>query len=112
MRYRVGRPRAAARADNRLPYGQPFVLMPDGLSRSGAYAAEVMVDGDGVWRMAMLNIGHRPTVEGFDCAPVSVEVHIIGFCRISTGHRIAVRFIGRPRDEMRFGSVEGLASAA
>lgn len=76
--------------------------------KRGVYAAEVMVDGDGVWRMAMLNIGHRPTVEGSDCAPVSVEVHIIGFCRDIYGHRIAVRFIGRLRDEMRFGSVEAL----
>lgn len=71
----------------------------------GVYAADV--DG----RRAVVNIGRRPTVEGRDDAPISIEAHILDFSGDLYGKRLALDFISRLRGEKRFDSIDELKSA-
>lgn len=76
---------------------------------AGVYAADVKAD---IWespRRAMLNIGHRPTVDKSN-APLTIEVHVIDYDGDLYGHRIEVRFLCRLRDEKTFGSLAELQS--
>lgn len=73
----------------------------------GVYAAEVKIEGQPVSMRAMLNIGSRPTVDAYG-APLSVEVHVIGYEGNLYGRRMVVAFIRRLRDEMKFPSLEAL----
>lgn len=75
----------------------------------GVYAAIVTLP-DGERRPGMLNIGHRPTVDTPD-APVSVEVHVIGYDGDLYGRRISIDFIKRLRGEHRFDSLDELRDA-
>lgn len=70
----------------------------------GVYAA--WADTDEGSFPAMTNIGVRPTVMG---EGVTVESHLIGFEGDLYGREITLRFVGRIRDEMNFGSVERLS---
>lgn len=72
---------------------------------AGVYAADVTIDCDSTPRRAMLNIGHRPTVDSPE-APLSVEVHVIGYSGDLYGHSMSVAFLRRLRDEVRFPSIE------
>lgn len=79
------------------------------LPLAGVYAVEVA--GIDVTRgasalPALLNIGHRPTVQnGTD---LSVEVHIPGFCGDLYGQTLSVTLLRRLRDEQQFPSLEAL----
>jgi len=83
--------------------GEPRQLIP----ASGVYAVDVELDS-GEQRRAMLNIGVRPTVDTSADAPVSIEVHIIGWSGDLYGKTVKIRFVRRLRDERRFPSVEAL----
>lgn len=78
-------------------------LIPAG----GVYAAEVRIDGNNRHIRAMLNIGQRPTVDGGG-APLSIEVHVIGYEGNLYGHSMEVSFLRRLRDEMKFPSIDAL----
>lgn len=73
----------------------PGVLVP----RHGVYAAKVFLD-DGEERMAVTNVGVRPTVSGDD--HVSVESYILDYDGDLYDHRVRVEFHSFLRDERRF----------
>ena len=53
----------------------------------------------------MLNIGKRPTVDGFNR---KIEVHIIGFNEEIYNERISITFVKKIRDEKKFKSLDHL----
>lgn len=74
----------------------------------GVYAVDVTVGDSDERHRGMLNIGHRPTVDTSSAPALSVEVHIIDWTGDLYGKEIAVEFIGRIRDEMRFSDLDAL----
>lgn len=68
----------------------------------GVYAGEML------GHQAVINIGHRPTVEGRPDAPLSIEAHLIGFNGDIYGRTVDLTFIRRLRGEQRFDSLEAL----
>ncbi len=70
----------------------------------GVYAVEVLLHTT-VYG-GMLNIGVRPTLS--DTKTTSIEVHILDFNQTIYNEQIAVRFIGRMRDEISFTCVDEL----
>lgn len=73
---------------------------------NGVYAADVVLP-DRSRRRAILNIGHRPTVDTAD-APVSIEAHILDFEGDLYGKLITIEFLRFLRSERRFSSLDGL----
>jgi riboflavin kinase/FMN adenylyltransferase len=75
------------------------LLPPEGklLPANGVYAA--YVDTDAGTYPAMTNIGVNPTVNG---QGTTIESHLLGFDGDLYGKSIAVRFVKRIRDEIRF----------
>ncbi len=73
------------------------------LPKLGVYATEVLVNG-GSYRAAT-NVGMRPT---FDGAHVTIESHLLDFSGDVTAGAMAVRFLARLRDEMKFSGPEAL----
>lgn len=71
----------------------------------GVYVARTQVDGK-LYR-ALVNIGHRPTVDVAG-APLSVEVYIDGFSGDLYGRELTVEFVHRLRGEHHFPSLEAL----
>lgn len=88
-------------------------LAPDAgklVPASGVYACRAFaVDRCGAIP-AMVNIGHRPTVDA-DGAPISIEAHLIGLPAPADlyGQRLRLDFISHLRQERRFDSPEQLA---
>lgn len=82
--------------------GNPDQLIPG----NGVYAADVILP-DNTRRRAILNIGHRPTVDTAD-APVSIEAHILDFDGDLYGKTVTVEFLKFLRSEQRFSSLDGL----
>jgi riboflavin kinase/FMN adenylyltransferase len=76
---------------------------------SGVYAVEVMVENDPKWHIAMLNIGHRPTIKDSD-GQSTIEAHLIDFGSDLYGKNVTVRFHERLRDEMKFGNIDALVA--
>lgn len=76
---------------------------------SGVYAVEVLVENDPKWHIAMLNIGHRPTIKDSD-GQSTIEAHLIDFGSDLYGKNVAVRFHERLRDEMKFGNIDALVA--
>lgn len=76
----------------------------------GVYTAYVTdEDSPGIRRMAMVNIGSRPTVNsGSD---VTIEAHILDYNGNLYGHTLTVEFHQRIRDERRYPSLDRLVSA-
>jgi len=74
------------------------------LPKSGVYAS--LVEVDGVERVAMMNIGQRPTLD--DGRPVTIEAHILGHEGDLYGRNLVFRLLERLRDEERFPSLEAL----
>lgn len=68
----------------------------------GVYAGEML------GYPAVINIGHRPTVEGRNDAPLSIEAHLIGFSGDLYGRTAELTFIRRLRGEKRFESLDAL----
>jgi riboflavin kinase/FMN adenylyltransferase len=75
------------------------------LPGSGVYAVMARV-GDTFWPAAA-NIGRKPTVAGSD-APITVEIHLIGFEGELYGERLEARFLERIRSEQRFAGLDAL----
>ena len=74
------------------------------LPRCGVYVAQVLVQG--IWRGGMMNVGVRPTVDDSD--QKHIEVHILDFAGDLYGETLAVRFVQRLRDEVKFASFAAL----
>lgn len=81
----------------------PRTLIP----ARGVYVADVSIDGSGTKMRAMLNIGHRPTVDA-PGAPDTIEVHVLGYEGDLYGHLMRVYFLHRLRSEEAFDSLEAL----
>ena len=77
------------------------------LPAEGVYAAEALLP-DGERRGAVVNIGRRPTVEGNNDAPLSVEAHIIGYSGDLYGTPLTLSFVARIRPERKFSSLAAL----
>lgn len=75
---------------------------------NGVYAARA-VTPTGLVFPAMVNIGHRPTVDR-PSAPVSIEAHLIGFSDDLYGRSVTLEFMEFLRGESRFSSVDSLRS--
>ncbi len=77
------------------------------IPQTGVYAA-VATCRNGMAYPSVVNIGHRPTVEKSDTAPLSVEAHLIGFDGDLYGQQLVLGFIARIRPEQRFPDLEAL----
>lgn len=82
----------------------PACLIP----AKGVYAAAITLP-DGTVHPAMLNIGHRPSVDRPD-APISIEAHILDFNGDIYGATVSVDFLHYIRHEQKFPSLEALRS--
>jgi riboflavin kinase/FMN adenylyltransferase len=85
-----------------LAVSDPDKMVP----RNGVYA--VMVEMDGQFYQAMMNIGCRPTIDS-DCINTAIEVNLFEFSGDIYGKELTVFFIGRIRDEKKFTDVRSLA---
>jgi riboflavin kinase/FMN adenylyltransferase len=72
----------------------------------GVYAASITL-ADGTVHPAMLNIGHRPSVDSPQ-APLSIEAHMLDFSGDIYGSTVAVDFLQYMRPEQQFPSLEAL----
>ncbi|MDE7386395.1 MAG: riboflavin biosynthesis protein RibF [Muribaculaceae bacterium] len=72
---------------------------------AGVYACLAAVDGREY--PAMVNIGHRPTVDRSD-APLSIEAHIIGADTDLYDRMLTLKVCDRLRPERRFDSLDAL----
>lgn len=79
------------------------------IPRTGVYAVEVTIEGSAVRHIAMLNIGHRPTIADSDGIR-TIEVHLVNFSGDLYGRVVTVIFRHRLRDEMKFENVDVLAA--
>lgn len=82
-----------------LQLDEPDITVPG----QGVYTALVSL-GDS-WYESMVNIGIRPTLDLYN---VTIEAHLFGFQGDIYGERIAIHFLERIRDEMRFSSLSAL----
>jgi riboflavin kinase/FMN adenylyltransferase len=73
----------------------------------GVYAARISVEG--VSYGAMLSIGTRPTVSSE--GKVTIEAFLFDFDREIYGQEVALQFIQRMRDELKFDSLDTLKDA-
>jgi riboflavin kinase / FMN adenylyltransferase len=71
---------------------------------SGVYAAETTIDG--LRWPAAVNIGVRPTVTAGD--QLVIEAHLLDFAGDLYGTELALDFVGRIRNEIRFNGVDRL----
>ena len=85
-----------------LQLDDPDKLIP----RAGAYAVSVRIDDETEERLAMMNIGRRPTFGGLK---TTLEVHLINFQANLYGHRLTVSFRHWLRPEQPFVTPEALA---
>lgn len=77
-----------------------FVLPPNGV-----YTAHAMIRGQ--THRAVLNIGHRPTVNQ-PTPQLRVEVHLLDFTGDLYGEEMEVAFAAKLRDEKKFASLDEL----
>jgi riboflavin kinase/FMN adenylyltransferase len=76
-----------------------FPLIP----KRGVYITEVEIDGKKF--PAVTNIGYNPT---FDGQRLTIETHILEFSQDLYGRGIALHYLDRIRDEVKFDSVDEL----
>ncbi|MBI3234959.1 MAG: bifunctional riboflavin kinase/FAD synthetase [Bacteroidetes bacterium] len=69
----------------------------------GVYAVKVMINNN-IFN-GMMNIGFRPTVDGYSH---KLEVHIINFNENIYDKNITIEFIAKIRDEQKFSNIESL----
>ena len=76
----------------------------------GVYAAMAFIEDAAEGLPAMVNIGYRPTFKGTakESRHLTVEAHIIGSDMELYGKNVRLEWVGRLRDERKFGSVEEL----
>ena len=77
------------------------------LPATGVYAGRAIVGESDTWP-AIVNIGHRPTVEANADAPISIEAHLAGCSADLYDRRLTIEFDRRLRDEQTFPSLEAL----
>ena len=75
----------------------------------GVYVAQADINDES--RCAVLNIGHRPTVDHSATAALSVEVHLLDFQGDIYNQLLRVNFIHRLRSERKFHSQQELRQA-
>lgn len=75
-------------------------LPPNGVYAVHVRSADVRYEG-------VANLGHRPTIEGGDPAPV-LEAHLFDYSGDLYGQAVEVIFEKRLRDEMKFASLDDL----
>lgn len=75
------------------------------IPKNGVYAAWVKLD-DATSHAAMLNIGHRPTLN--NGSHRTIEIHILNFDGDLYGKSLQLSFIHFLRSEMKFDSVDAL----
>lgn len=97
--YKIGRTLGFPTAN--LAVSNPDKLVP----ANGVYAVKVYLEGHEY--KGMLNIGHRPTLNG---TGRSIEVHILHFSSDIYQKTMRVEFVDRIRDEKKFRRVEELAA--
>ena len=94
----------------RLGYPTANLQLPDAATISlpspGVYAAWAWLE-DGSRRIAMVNIGYRPTVSN-ERHVLSIEAHIDDFEGDLYDQRIRLTFVKRIRDERRMNSLDEL----
>ncbi len=83
---------------------EPQKLLP----ASGVYAVTITSSSAGSEAAAMLNIGHRPTLDS--SGALSVEAHLFDFSGDLYGSRLTLSFIARLREEQHFKSEAELRS--
>lgn len=71
----------------------------------GVYAVRARVDGEGVWRPGVANLGRRPTVDGTD---ERLETHLFDFEGDLYGRTLEVALEAFLRGERRFDGLEAL----
>ncbi len=77
--------------------GQPCIV-----PARGVYAVDIMLPGDDIHR-AIMNIGHRPTVDNGN--DDTLEVHVLDYDGDLYGKTVVVKFLKRLRDERKFDSI-------
>ena len=84
----------------------PRAVMP----APGVYAALAFIEDAAEGLPAMVNIGYRPTFKGTpkESRHLTVEAHIIGSDMELYGKNVRLEWVGRLRDERKFGSVDEL----
>jgi riboflavin kinase/FMN adenylyltransferase len=84
-------------------------LEPDGalLPARGVYAGTCRLPGGAGTRLAVVNVGRRPTFGG---RTVTVEAHLPDFAGDLYGRRVRVSFVARLRDEQRFDGAGALVA--
>lgn len=97
--FRLGRKLGAPTVNMRFEDG---VLVP----AHGVYAGRLRIEGEGVDRWAVTNVGVRPTVS--DSQVVSVESFILDYSGNLYGKRIRLEFLDFLRAEQRFADTEEL----
>lgn len=75
---------------------------------AGVYACRALVDGAPV--AAMVNIGHRPTVDSND-SPTTIEAHLIDYHADLYGRPLTLEFVDFMRAEQRYSSLDELRQA-
>lgn len=70
------------------------------LPKTGVYFVRCTISGE--TRFAMMNIGHRPTVDKTLAPELSIEVHIFDFQNDIYGNKIQVEILEFIRDEHKF----------
>ncbi len=74
----------------------------------GVYACRANISGNPQPYQAMVNIGHRPTVDTSIQPPLTIEAHLIDFTGDLYGKEITLDFICRLRPEQKFDSLPSL----
>lgn len=87
---------------------QPHLAERQLLPPDGVYAADVMLKGENRTHRAIVNIGHRPTVDHSDTPARTIEAHILDFSGDIYGCGISLTFLSALRAEQRFPSLEAL----
>jgi riboflavin kinase/FMN adenylyltransferase len=75
--------------------------------KPGVYECRILLDGETAPRVAVVNVGHRPT---FGARGLRIEAHVLDFTGDLYGVRIRLSFVRRLRDEQRFSGVDELVA--
>lgn len=76
---------------------------------NGVYAADAITTDGHAYR-AVVNIGHRPTVDTTS-APVTIEAHLDGFTGSLYDQSLTIHFLDHLRGERRFSGLDELKAA-
>lgn len=93
---------------HKLGFPTANVQLPEGVvyPKSGVYACRVNIGG--ISRIAVTNVGNRPTVEGHQ---IRTETWVLDFDGNLYDREITLEFCAFLRSEQRFGSLEDLKQA-